>query len=317
MTTTRPSLLERAAEIYDFASGLPAVPANDLPPRRVRPVPPAPRSLNPVQQPVQPVQPVQQAPQARQPQVRTQVRHRQVALDTDGLAASGYLVGDMPVSGLAEEMRLIKRRLLTAVDARTDAGDDRARLVLVASGQPGEGKTFTALNLALSIASEPERSVLLVDGDSAKPELMARLGVGDDHPGFLDCLADGSADPESLVLDTDVERLSLLPAGSKTRNIPELLASARTEQVLERLRSADPRRIIILDSSPALAASTASVLAGHAGQTLVVVKADRTSEADLKETLDLLSVCDHLSLVLNGTAFEVGSRRFGKYEEYR
>jgi Mrp family chromosome partitioning ATPase len=311
MTNTRPSLLERAAEIYDFASGLPAAPANDLPPRRIRPVPAAPRPVRPVQQPVQP------GPQARTAQVRAPVRHRQVELDTDGLAASGYLVGDMPVSGLAEEMRLIKRRLLTAVDARADAGDDRARLVLVASGQPGEGKTFTALNLALSIASEPERSVLLVDGDSAKPELMARLGVADDHPGFLDCLADGSADPESLVLDTDIERLSLLPAGSKVRNIPELLASARTEQVLERLRSADPRRIIILDSSPALAASTASVLAGHAGQTLVVVKADRTSEADLKETLDLLSVCDHLSLVLNSTAFEVGSRRFGKYEEYR
>ena len=322
MTNTRTSLLERAAEVYDFASGLPATPANDLPPRRIRPVPPAPpRAVEqPAPQLVEP--PVQQAvpqpvAQARPAQVRPPVRHRQVDLDTNGLAASGYLVGDMPVSGLAEEMRLIKRRLLTAVDARTEAGDDRARLVLVASGQPGEGKTFTALNLALSIASEPERSVLLVDGDSAKPELMARLGVDEDHPGFLDCLADAGVDPESLVLDTDVERLSLLPAGSKVRNIPELLASARTEQVLERLRSADPRRIIILDSSPVLAASTASVLAGHAGQTLVVVKADRTSEADLKETLDLLSVCAHLSLVLNSTAFEVGSRRFGKYEEYR
>lgn len=326
MTNTRTSLLERAAEVYDFASGLPATPANDLPPRRIRPVPPAPpRAVEqtapqpvepPVQQPTPPPSP-QPVAQARPAQVRPPVRHRRVDLDTNGLTASGYLVGDMPVSGLAEEMRLIKRRLLTAVDARTEAGDDRARLVLVASGQPGEGKTFTALNLALSIASEPERSVLLVDGDSAKPELMARLGVEEDYPGFLDCLADAGVDAESVVLDTDVERLSLLPAGSKVRNIPELLASARTEQVLERLRSADPRRIIILDSSPALAASTASVLAGHAGQTLVVVKADRTSEADLKETLDLLSVCDHLSLVLNSTAFEVGSRRFGKYEEYR
>jgi Mrp family chromosome partitioning ATPase len=214
-------------------------------------------------------------------------------------------------------MRLIKRRLLTAIDTQVAAGKEQARVVLVASGRPGEGKTFTALNLALSIAGEPERSVLLVDGDSAKPELMTRLELEEDLPGFLDSLADPQLDPETLVLDTDVERLSLLPAGRKVRNIPELLASARTDEVLARLREANPRRIIVLDSSPALAASSAAVLAGLSGQTLVVVKADETSESDLKETLDLLSVCDHLSLVLNSTAFQVGSRRFGKYEEYR
>lgn len=312
MTQTKPSLVERAAEIYDFASGLPVAPADDLPPPRVRPVPVA----SQVEQPAQQVFEKQAARPAHKPQLPT-VRHAQVALDSDALAAAGYLIGDTPSAGLAEEMRLIKRRLLTAIDAQVDAGADQARVVLVASGRPGEGKTFTALNLALSIAGEPERSVLLVDGDSAKPELMARLHLDDDRPGFLDSLADPQLDPETLVLDTDVERLSLLPAGRKVRNIPELLASARTEDVLARLRDADSRRIIILDSPPALAASSAAVLAGVAGQTLVVVKADATSEGDLKETLDLLSVCDRLSLVLNSTAFQVGSRRFGKYEEYR
>jgi len=311
MTNTKPSLLERAAEIYDFASGLPVAPANDLPPPRVRPAAPA--------RPFTGAAAVAQTrPQPQpQPQPLVAVRHRQVDLDLAALAATGHLVGEAPSGSLAEEMRLIKRRLLTAIDARAEAGDAQARLVLVASGQPAEGKTFMALNLALSIATEPERSVLLIDGDSAKPELMPRLGVAEDLPGLVDSLADPQLDPETLVLDTDVERLSLLPAGAKVRNIPELLASARTEQVLARLRDADPRRIIILDSSPALAASTASVLAQQAGHTLVVVKADATSEADLKETLDLLSVCSHLSLVLNGTALEVGGRRFGKYEEYR
>jgi Mrp family chromosome partitioning ATPase len=322
MMHTKPSLLERAAEIYDFASGLPVAPANDLPPPRIRPVPAAPRVEAPapvVEQPAAP-QEVQQAP-AEKPRraesYRPAVRHAQVALDSEALAAAGYVIGDTPSVGLAEEMRLIKRRLLTAIDAQVASGDEQARIVLVASGRPAEGKTFTALNLALSIASEPERSVLLVDGDSAKPELMTRLQLDDERPGFLDSLADVQLDPETLVLDTDVERLSLLPAGRKVRNIPELLASARTEEVLARLRETDPRRIIILDSPPALAASSAAVLAGLAGQALVVVKADETSESDLKETLDLLSVCDRLSLVLNSTAFQVGSRRFGKYEEYQ
>lgn len=312
MIKTKPSLLERAAEIYDFSSRLPVAPANDLPPPRVRPVPPAPRPEQPAAQAT--AEPVLRA--APKPQ-RAVVRHAEVALDAEAMAAAGCLIGEAPAAGLAEEMRLIKRRLLTAVDAQGVAGHEQARVVLVASGRPGEGKTFTALNLALSIAGEPERSVLLVDGDTAKPELLPRVGVSDDLPGFVDSLADPDLDPEVLVLDTDIERLSLLPAGRKVRNIPELLASARTEEVLARLREADPRRIIILDSSPALAASTAAVLASLAGQTIVVVKADATSEADLKETLDLLSVCEHLSLVLNGSAFAVGSRRFGKYEEYR
>jgi Mrp family chromosome partitioning ATPase len=315
MMHTKPSLLERAAELYDFGARPPVAPANDLPPPRIRPVP-ATRRVEPTVAPVE--QPA--ALRAEQPArkvYRPAVRHAQVALDSEALAAAGYLIGDAPSAGLAEEMRLIKRRLLTAIDAQVAAGDEQARVVLVASGRPAEGKTFTALNLALSIAGEPERSVLLVDGDSAKPELMTRLDLEDDRPGFLDSLADPELDPETLVLDTDVERFSLLPAGRKVRNIPELLASARTAEVLARLREADPRRIIILDSPPALAASSAAVLAGLAGQALVVVKADETSEGDLKETLDLLSVCERLSLVLNNTAFQVGSRRFGQYEEYQ
>jgi Mrp family chromosome partitioning ATPase len=327
MMHTKPSLLERAAEVFDFASGVPVAPANDLPPPRVRPAPAAPSVEAPapvVEQPVSeqvaspaPSHVTQPASRPASKAYRPVVRHAEVALDSEALAAAGYLIGEAPSAGLAEEMRLIKRRLLTAIDAQIEGGEEQARVVLVASGRPAEGKTFTALNLALSIAGEPERSVLLVDGDSAKPELMTRLQLDEDRPGFLDSLANAQVDPETLVLDTDVERLSLLPAGRKVRNIPELLASARTEEVLARLREADPRRIIILDSPPALAASSAAVLAGLAGQTLVVVKADQTSETDLKETLDLLSVCDRLSLVLNSTAFQVGSRRFGKYEEYQ
>jgi len=309
MTASRPSLLERAAEIYDFASGLPVGPAAELPPRRpvraARAAPlaePAPRPVAASPRPVRNPAPV---------------RHEEVALDRARLTEAGLLTPEAPGGPLAEEMRLIKRRLLSAVDAQAGQGSEDARLVLVASGQPGEGKTFVALNLALSIASEAERGVLLIDGDSAKPEVLARLGLPEDRPGFIDVLADPSLDPEALVLATDIDRLALLPAGRKERNVPELLASARTQDVLARLLAADPRRIILIDSAPALAASAAGVLAGHVGQTLVVVRADATTEADLKETLDLLSGCDHLSLVLNGAAFQVGGRRFAQYEEYR
>lgn len=333
--TQRPSLFERAAEIYDFESGLPVARAADLPPPRPRAfrvaVAPQPEpepivvAQAQAQPSVQPQAPVQADVQARpEPGVARRsapqmapVHHRRVEVDADAMAATGLLSPDAPAGGLAEEMRLIKRRLLAAVDAADARGDDSARVVLVASGQPGEGKTFMALNLALSIASEQERSVLLIDGDNAKPELLARLGIEDEGAGFVDSLADPRLDPESLVLDTDVPHLGLLPAGRRERNIPEYFASARMPELLGRLQAADPTRIVIIDSSPVLAASAAGVLAQHAGQTLVVVKADKTAEADLKETLDLLSACDHLSLVLNTTAFQVGGRRYGKYEEYR
>jgi Mrp family chromosome partitioning ATPase len=242
--------------------------------------------------------------------------HARVEVNREALAHSGFALPDSGPTGLAEEMRLIKRRLLAAVEVDAEQGSDRARSILIASGKPGEGKTFVAISLALSIAAEQDRSVLLVDGDTSKPDLPTRLGL-DDRAGLVDALADRRLDPDSLVVDTDIPRLSILTAGRKERNVPELMAAARTVDVFDRLLAADPRRIILIDSPPVLAASPAALLASHAGQGLVVVRADATSEADLKETVDLLSGCPRLSLVLNSTAFSLGGRRFGQYEEYR
>lgn len=327
MNKPKPSLLERAAEIYDFASGLPMPEAAPLPAPRARPEPaPAAKAepvrleapfLEPSRRPQERPEPAPVRRQAPRTASSTPAAHARVELDPDVLAQSNLLVPDAPGGNLAEEMRLIKRRLLGHVDLQASRGDDRARLILVASGQPGEGKTFFSLNLALSIATERDRGVLLIDGDNAKPDIFARLGVTEEGPGFVGALTDPALDPESLVLDTDITGLSLLGPGRRERSVPELLASDRARDVLDRLLAADPKRIILIDSSPALAASATIALAEHVGQALVVVGADTTSEADLKETLDLLSPCEQLSLVLNRTAFQVGRRRYGKYEEYR
>jgi protein-tyrosine kinase len=318
---TKFSLIERAAEIYDFASGAQLDPLrDDLPPPRAR-LQPA-RATPPVFPPARPAPapaaqrsaPAPVSPEA--PPRRPLPAHGFAEVDQAALARAGYLLADGDQNALSEEMRLVKRRLLARVEAEAARGNDRARIVLIASGQPGEGKTFTAINLALSLAHEQDRAVLLVDGDTAKPEALERLGVTA-GPGLVDALADPGLDPEALVIDTDLPGLSLLPAGRKERNVPELLASARTEAVIERLLEADPQRIIVVDSPPALAASTAGALAALVGQVLVVVRADITKEADLRETLDLLSGCDQLALLLNAAAFSIGGRRFGRYEEYR
>ncbi|MDE0880469.1 MAG: AAA family ATPase [Sphingomonas bacterium] len=234
-------------------------------------------------------------------------------IDRGMLAQSGMIVPGAPVGPLAEEFRLVKRQLLITGSRIREAGDaDKARTVLVCSAKPGEGKTFCAVNLALSLAAERDTDVLLVDADFAKPDVLNQLGVAE-SPGLLDALADSAIDVESLVIRTDVGGLSLLPAGTKMATDTELLASARTRVVLSRLLSSNPRRIIIFDSPPALAASPASVLAMLVGQVMLVVRADRTPESDLKQAVGLLDACEHISLALNAVSFVPGGQRFGSY----
>jgi exopolysaccharide/PEP-CTERM locus tyrosine autokinase len=234
-------------------------------------------------------------------------------IDRGMLAVNGMIVPGAPVGPLAEEFRLIKRQLLIA-GARIAESDspDKARMILVCSARPGDGKTFCAINLALSIAAERDTEVLLVDADVAKPDIVVQLGLTD-SPGLLDALGDSRIDVEDLVIQTDVPHLSILPAGSRTTTDTELLASARTKAVIARLLEANPRRIVIFDSPPALAASPAAVLAMRVGQVMLVVRADRTPESELRAAVNLLDGCEHIQLVLNAVSFVQGGARFGSY----
>lgn len=296
----RATLLERAAEVYDFrehfrartmAAGEQA--ATDAP---------APVAASaPIAAPALPV--AGQAPRPAGPVA---------AIDRDLLAEHGFLLPGAPVSVLAEEFRLVKRQLLLTAKAIADDHGDRSRMVLVCSAKPSEGKTFCSINLALSLAAERDVEVLLVDADFAKPDILASLGI-EDGPGLLDALSDPAIDLESCIIRTDIPKLSLLPAGTKTHNDTELLTSKRTDLLLSTLLTADSRRIVIFDSPPALAASPASVLAAQVGQVMMVVRADRTGETDLREAVQLLDGCDHIQLVLNAVSFTPSGARFGSY----
>lgn len=280
------SLLERAAEAYDFGAALRA---------------PAP-------------QPVEPAPaKVERPVEVRRVPAGVAALDRARLTAAGFIDPEAAVTGLAEEFRLIKHQLLADIE-QSKRPDELRRAVLICSAQPKAGKTFCAVNLALSLAGEKGVEVLLVDGDFPKPDVLATLGLAT-GPGLVDALADPGADPESFVIRTDLPGLSVLPAGRKTNNVPELLASARSREVLATLIAGDKRRIILFDSPPALMASHATMLAGHVGRALVVVRADHTTEADLRETIGLLQGCE-ISLILNGAGLAVTGRKFGAYDGY-
>ncbi|WP_294253456.1 AAA family ATPase [uncultured Sphingomonas sp.] len=257
-----------------------------------------------------PALPAEEAPAKSQSAPPVQDRPM-VPIDRNRLAAAGMLVPGGPITPLAEEFRMVKRQLLLTARGVAGVDADRARMILVCSAQPDEGKTFCAINLALSMAAEKDVEILLVDADFAKPDVSKRLGMGE-GPGLLDAL-DGQIDVEACIVDTDVPQLAILPAGTRSVSDTELLASDGARAMLDRLAAANPRRIVIFDSPPALAASPASVLALHVGQTMMVVRADRTSEEDLRAAVAALDGCEHIQLVLNAVSFQPSGRRFGSY----
>jgi protein-tyrosine kinase len=308
----RGSLLERAAELYGFGVAPPPpapAPVREAPQPLVRAAPAEPAPPAEVRAPEPAPQPVPQPRRAPPPAGPVH------AVDRRRLKQAALIEPEAPVGAVAEEFRIVKRQLLLNARAMSGVAQEKRSTILVCSAQPGEGKTFCALNLALSISGEPDTEVLLVDGDFAKPDVLKVLGL-EAEAGLIDAIADPRLDPESLVLRTDLAGLSILPGGRQAANVTELLASDRAREILARLAEARPNRIILLDSPPALMASPAAVLAGYAGQLVMVVRADRTRESDLREALELLSSCERVSLLLNGAGFAAGGRRFGAYYGY-
>lgn len=303
---TTGSLLERAAEIYDFASVLRG--------RGGEAAPSTPVDGHPGQSRDLPPQAIYQ--EARDSGVR---RNDDVIdtpiqpIDREALREAGFVLPDGPVSGISEEFRIIKRQLLlAATGGKHGTKLTHGERILVSSAHPGDGKTFCAVNLALSLAAEKDVEVLLVDADFAKPSVLSTLGLAG-GPGLMDALADPSLHVGDCIIRTDIPTLSVLPAGRQTNEDTEFLASARTGAVLDALTVPHPARIVIFDSPPVLAASPASALASHVGQTVLIVRADETTESALRDAVGLLQGCDNIQLLLNGVKYSPGGRRFGTY----
>jgi protein-tyrosine kinase len=309
-----PSLIERAADMYDFRKAL-NQPGPDLPAAE-------PGDTDAAKAPapaVPPVAPAQAAPIARPavpPRQRGTSSLPVAAIDRDTLRERAFIVPDGPVTSISEEFRIVKRRLLASIRAEANAGlGAAAQRILICSAQPNEGKTYSAINLALSIATEQDHDVLLVDADFAKPSILSSLGI-EGQRGLMDALADPDVAVEDCIIPTDIRGLSVLPAGRQTNTDSEYLASVRTLDVLTRLTEGRPGRIVIFDSPPLLAASPAATLAQHVGHALMVVRADVTSERALRDALGLIAGCNQIQLLLNGTRFSPSGRSFGSYYGY-
>jgi receptor protein-tyrosine kinase len=221
-----------------------------------------------------------------------------LALDKTSLAERGYLIDNGTRKSIKDEFRQIKRKLLNNAFGKASKTLHHSNLIMVSSAKPNEGKTFVAINLALSIALEQDKTVLLIDADVLRPSVVRELGV-QDNPGIIDYLLGESEQVSDIIYDTDIDKLKLIPAGKPHHLSNELLASEKMAKFATELANRYPDRIVIFDCPPLIGTTETLVLANLMGQALIVVEESKTSIADIKTATEHLNENLALGLVLN------------------
>lgn len=228
---------------------------------------------------------------------------RRVELNFEAMAAAGILVPNAPRSLLGDQFRVVKRPLIRNAVGKGAAKLANGNLIMITSAVAGEGKSFTAVNLAMSIATELDHTVMLVDADVARPSISRMLGLVSGvesgyGPGLLDVL-DGHVEMSSALLKTNIDKLTVLPSGTAHARATELLASDAMTRLLDGMARRYADRIIIFDSPPLLLTTEARVLATHMGQVVVVVHAEKTVQSDVQAALATIDACPVRLLLLN------------------
>jgi protein-tyrosine kinase len=225
---------------------------------------------------------------------------RRVELDLAHMRDSGMVTAAGGRTPLVEDFRIIKRPLIKRALAERMPGEKPGNLIMITSSLPGEGKTYCAINLAMSIAMELDHTVLLVDADVARPSVLRVLGLPAQR-GLMDILLDEKVDMGDVMLRTNVDTLTILPAGRSDPRATELLASQTMSNFVTEIANRYPDRIVIFDSPPLLLTSEAHVLASHMGQIVVVVEAETTTQHAVKESLRQLEGLNNVNLIYNKT----------------
>ncbi|MEQ1637583.1 MAG: XrtA-associated tyrosine autokinase [Methylococcales bacterium] len=230
------------------------------------------------------------------------------------LSSAGFISPEQTNSQLSEEYRIIKRPLVSNALNGKSKGITRANLILVTSSLPGEGKTFSAINLAISIANERDKQVLLIDADVAKPSVSKLFDIKN-GPGLIEYLEGDVRDLSEIILQTDIEGLRVVSAGKRHGYSTELLASNKMQELSIELSERYSDRIVIFDSPPLLAATQGEVLAAMVGQVVLVIEADQTQQNDVMESIRKLKNCDVVLALLNKTRnnFNLNYYGYGNY----
>jgi protein-tyrosine kinase len=237
---------------------------------------------------------------------------REIKLDNERLRQEGFLAPEKYQRQMADEYRRIKRPLLANSFGIGVPKVDSGNLILVTSALSGEGKTHTCLNLALSMATERDRTVLLVDGDVPKPHVSQLFSV-EGEPGLLDALGDRPPPIEEMLIRTDFPRLAILPAGRWNEHSTELLSSERMRQLCRELSERYPDRVILFDSPPLLAATEAQAIGAAVGQVVLVIAENITPRSQVRSALALLDENKPINAILNKSRYGSGGNYYGGY----
>jgi receptor protein-tyrosine kinase len=219
-------------------------------------------------------------------------------LDKVALEERGFLIDTGTRKSIKDELRQIKRKLLNNAFGSASKTLERSNLVMISSSKPNEGKTFISINLALSIALEQDKTVLLIDADVLRPSINRELGF-QETAGLIEYLLGQKTDLSEIMYSTNIDKLKVIPAGVPHHLSNELLASDKMEALANELAERYPDRIVIFDCPPLIGVTETLVLANLMGQALVVVEESKTTLADVQEATKHLSEDLALGLVLN------------------
>jgi protein-tyrosine kinase len=226
------------------------------------------------------------------------IQRNYVEIDLQNLSERNFVAIATERRLIYEEFRVIKRKLINNAFGPLSSSMKHPNLILVTSSRPGEGKTFTSVNLALSIALEQDKTVLLVDADVLRPNVSRTLQISTPR-GLTDYLSTDNLDVSDIMYSTNVERLKLITAGKPHHLSTELLASDKMLELVEEFASRYPDRIVIFDAPPLLGVNETSVMAGMCGQAVVVLEENKTKLDELDKAISLLPKDLAVGFVIN------------------
>lgn len=242
---------------------------------------------------------------------------KKVDIDLEQLCQLGMVSPHTERSNISEEFRRIKRPLLDKIFNNDSKAVAHNNLIMVSSSLPGEGKTFCAVNLAISIALELDHTVLLVDADVARPAVSRYLTITEDREeyqqGLMDILLDKNLDLSDVMLRTNIDKLTLLRSGRNHKHATELLASHSMNRLLDEISARYPDRVIIFDTPPLLLSTESRVLATQMGHIVLVIEAEATTQNAVRDLLSQFKSTDNISLIYNKAPKFEGASYYGDY----
>lgn len=212
-----------------------------------------------------------------------------------------------------EEFSVIKRKLISNAFGPISRSLKHPNLILVSSSRPGEGKTFTSINLALSIALEQDKTVLLVDADVLRPQVAKTLGF-ESNLGLTDYLSSDNIDVQDIILSTNVERLKIISAGKAHHLSTELLASQKMAELANEFATRYKDRIVIFDAPPLLGVNETAVVATMCGQAIIVVEENKSKLSEIEQSIALIPPEIAVGFVINKAhRAQAGDYGYGYY----